>query len=424
MPQMEDGRWEETAQHLLAVRRPAEAEQVIRRHLTQQPRHAFAHALLGLALLRQARLPEAREAVLTALGLEPQSNEAYYLLGLISQQQGYLPAALRAIGQALRLQPLSPKYLGTHAWFLNQQKLFARAREEAERGLALDAQHAECLVQRVEALHGLQDWAPLAEALQQLRRARPDHALTHRLLGREALRREEFGAAQEHFREALRLEPGNGQARLGAALALRLVSWHGRLHWRLQRYLTFVSEGSQRGQLRAWAHLLLLIIPFSLLCIPLLLFMGFEAAYWRLHPGIRRLRDRPDGTASYARQTLYRYGQLVSWLLLGLALLPGLVWCLLQLGVPDSAIGPGLNAGLIGVVTVIIAAFKAAADGPAPEESPLPWLLLAGAVLAASLTAALWKALWPWGAPPLSMLLAGGLLLLRVRRARRAGRSG
>ncbi|GAB3831776.1 tetratricopeptide repeat protein [Hymenobacter jeollabukensis] len=423
MPQMEDGRWEEAAQHLLAVRRPAEAEQVIRRHLLAQPRHAFAHTLLGLALLRQARLPAAREAVLTALGLEPQSNEAYYLLGLISQRQGYLPAALRAIGHALRLQPLSPKYLGTHAWFLNQQGQFAQAQQEAERGLALDAQHAECLVQRVEALHGLQAWAQLPEALEQLQRARSDHAITHRLLGREALRQEAFAAAQSHFREALRLEPGNEPARLGAAQALRLLSWHGRLSWRLQRYLTFISEGTQRGQLRAWGHFLLILIPLSLLCIPLLLFLGFEAAYWRLHPGIRRLRARPDSTGSYARQTLYRYGPLVSWLLLGLALLPGLVWSLLQLGVPESALGPGLTGGLVATVAGVTAAFRAAATDPLPDKSPLPWLLMAAAMLAASLTAAAWEALWRWGAPPLTLLLTGGLLFLRIRRARRAART-
>ncbi|MCB2379633.1 tetratricopeptide repeat protein [Hymenobacter sp. BT635] len=207
MPYPTEARWQDAVQDLLAVRRPQQAEQVLRRHLVWHPREVFAHILLALALYKQSRLPEARAAAHAALALDPAASEAFYLLSLLENQLGQPTASRAALTEALRLQPRNPKYLAVQAQFLLHQKQWAQAQAAAERGLAHNPVHADCLVVWVEALCQQKLWAALEEALYRLRAAHPNLAATHLLLGQEALRQRQYAETQAHIQEALRLDP-------------------------------------------------------------------------------------------------------------------------------------------------------------------------------------------------------------------------
>lgn len=417
MPNPTDRRWQDAVQHLLAVRRPQQAEQLIREQLARNPREVQAQVLLGFALYQQQHYPEARMAAETALSLDPAASEAHYLLCLVCSQLDLVPDTIRAIDEAVRLQPFNPKYLGARAQVYLLLNKPEEAQLAAERGLAYHPTHLDCLVQRATALRLQQRWPELADALHQLRAAHPTLPKAHLLLGHEAMRQMQFATAQNHYEEVLRQAPNDAEALQGASQAIRRQLGVGRVALWLDRYMTFISEGTKQRKLKAWGHFLLLLIPLSLLCLPLLLFMGFEAVYWRLHPAVRRLRNRPDAAVPYAQETLYRYGAALATTLLILALLPGFIWLLLQLGFPESSLGPGLTGGLTTVVMAILGIFKNAADAPVPEKSPLGWVVLALALLAASLTCAMWPATWPYG-PPLSLLVASGLLYYAFRRRR------
>ncbi|MBG8552465.1 tetratricopeptide repeat protein [Hymenobacter guriensis] len=416
MPHPTEARWQDAVQNLLAVQRPQQAEQVVRQQLARNPREVLGYVLLGFALYQQTRIEEARASVREALALNPAASEAFYVLCLIENVAGQPAARAAALTEALRLQPYNPKYLGVQARFLLHQGEPAASLVAAERGLAQNPTHAECLTARANALHAQQRWPELAEALHQLRAAHPTLPIAHQLLGREALRQEQFVAAQAHFQEVLRLSPNNSVALAGASQAIRRQLWPGRAELAFDRYMTSITEGMKfpRPQLKAWGHFLLIIIPLSLFCIPVLLALAFEKLYWRLHPDVRRLRNRPDAAISYAHQTFYRYGTVSALALLLVAWLPGFVWLLLKLGFPESSLGPGLTGGLTVIVMSIISVIKSATDMPVPEKSPLSWLLLAALVLAASLTTACWPATWPYG-PPLSLLLVSSLLYSRFR---------
>jgi len=415
LPHPPASQWQDAVQNMLALQRPEQAEQLVRQQLARNPQDVFAHILLAFALYQQHRLDGARQAAQQALALNPAASEAFYVLFLVEDQAGHGAARARALRAALHLQPFNPKYLAAQAQLYLHQRQPAPAQAAAEQGLAYNPTHADCLVARADALRAQHRWPELAPALQQLLAAHPNLPKAHLLLGREAVRQKQFGAAQTHFQDVLRLQPLNQEALREASQAIRRQLLISRWALGLDRYLTFISEGTKKGQLKAWGHFLLILIPLSLLCIPILLFMGFEAVYWRLHPQVRRLRNRPDAAMSYLQETLYRYGPAAALSLLVVSLLPGLIWGLLQLGVGEDSLGPGLTGGLTTVVMAIIGAFKHASDQPVPEKSPLGWVGVAAAVFAGSITVACWPAAWPYG-PPLSVLVAGSLLVYIFRR--------
>lgn len=412
-------RWQEAVQQLLAVRRPAQAEQLVRQRLATYPQDAYAYVLLAFTLLRQQRETEAIDAAEQALSFNPAESEAYYILSLALARKGKVEAAETSIYQALRLNPASSKYLGIRAWLFNALDRPSDAQAAAETGLSYDPTHIECLTQLANALRSHQEWDLLQACLRQLVKAHPQLPLAHRLLGEEALRQEHFSEAQAHLEVVLRLAPDDAEAHKGLTRALRYQFGPGRLARRLDRYMTSISEGTKKGQLRAWGHFLLIWVPLSLLCVPILLFVGFEALYWRLHPQVRQLRNRPAAARSYLHESLYRYGTIGSAILLLLAMLPPLIWIILKLGVPESALGPGLTGGLTALVMGIGQALKTAADLPLPKKSPVGWLLVAFLGLAAATTCSFSSQTWPWGPP--ALLLSNGLLLYwRIRTLRHA----
>ncbi|MFD2787059.1 tetratricopeptide repeat protein [Hymenobacter rubripertinctus] len=418
MPTPPGSRWQEAAQNLLALHRPQQAEQLLRQHLAQNPREVLAHIMLSFALYQQNQLAEARAAVAEALALNPAASEGYYVLCLLENRAGQFGPRDHAIREALRLQPFNPKYLGMQARILLVQAQPAAAQLVAERGLAHTPTHQDCLVARAQALHAQQHWPELTGALHQLRAAHPTLPKAHLLLGQEAMRQDQFAAAQAHFQEVLRLAPTDEQALQGASQAIRRQTGPGRIDLQFDRYMTFVTEGMKfpRPQWKAWGHFLLILLPLSFFCIPILLALAFERVYWRLHPAVRRLRNRPDAATSYAHETLYRYGSAATFALLILALLPGLIWLLEQWGLGQS-MGAGLTGGLTAVVMAIMGIFKQASAAPVPEKSPLGWVLLATLVLAACVATACWPATWPYG-PPLSLLVVGLLFYIHIRRLR------
>lgn len=412
-------RWQDAVQNLLTLQRPEQAERLVRQQLARNPQDLLAYILLGFALYHQNRLSEARVVTREALTLNPAAGEAYYVLCLIEDQAGQNKPREAAIREALRLQPFNPKYLSTQAQILLHQHEPAAAQAAAERGLAYSPTHQGCLLARARSLRDQQRWPELADALHQLRAAHPMLPKAYLLLGQEAMRQNQFAVAQAHFQEVLRLAPTDEKALQGASQAIRRQTWLGRADLKFDQHMTFITEGMKfpRPQLKAWGHFLLIILPLSFFCIPILLGMAFERVYWRLHPDVRRLRNRPDAATSYAHETLYRYGSAATFTLLILALLPGLIWLLLQLGFSESSLGPGLTGGLTAVIMAILGLFKQATDGPVPEKSPVPGLMLAVLALAGSITTACWPATWPYG-PPLSLLLVGTLFFLLTRHLR------
>lgn len=210
---MRADRWQEAVQHLLAVRRPEQAEQVVRRHLAADPQEAVAYELLTVTLLNQSgRATEALETIVQAIALDAESSDAHYFhsVALLRSSQTY--AALQAIGEALRLDSQNANYHGYKAVILNTRRQEADALWAANAGLAINPRNLECLYQRILALRKLQRFPEATATIMQLAQQHPNHALSQRLLGESAQRDMHPLVAETHFREALRLDPSDSVA--------------------------------------------------------------------------------------------------------------------------------------------------------------------------------------------------------------------
>lgn len=207
-------RWQRAVQQFLAVRRPAQAEQLVRRRLATCPQDAVAYEQLALTLLNQpGRDAEALEVILQAIALAPQSSDAHYFhsIALLRNSQTY--AALEAINEALRLHSYCAQYFGYKAVILNSRQQPEEALQAANAGLFINPSHLECLYQRILALRKLQQFREAAASIKQLAHYYPNEALSQRLLGEMEQRAMHPSVAETHFREALRLNPNDGIAR-------------------------------------------------------------------------------------------------------------------------------------------------------------------------------------------------------------------
>ncbi len=199
-------RWQEAVQQLLAVRRPQQAEQLVRRHLAAHPQDAAGYEQLALTLLDQPeRASDAIEAILEAIGLDPQRSDAHYFYSVLLLRTSQTYGALQAINEALRLDAYCATYFGYQAVILNTRRQPEKALLAASAGLAINPDHLECLYQRILALRRLQRFREAAVEITQLAFHYPNHPVTHRLLGEKARRDRQPLVAETHFREALRL---------------------------------------------------------------------------------------------------------------------------------------------------------------------------------------------------------------------------
>lgn len=139
----------ETARALMASQHYAEADELLRQQLAQQPALAEARYLLARSLSWQGRYQAAMDQYRLLLQLEPDNTD--YLLGLAQclvwdrQPQ----AALPVLAQARELNPED-----ADLWRLNIQALAAVGGDQREAALALQAQAAQRFPQ--------QSWALLA----------------------------------------------------------------------------------------------------------------------------------------------------------------------------------------------------------------------------------------------------------------------
>ncbi len=197
------------------------ADREFRQDLAQDPDSPLSHAYLALCLVRAGRkddaLREAEEAIRCAPGLA----FSHYVRGAVLQDRRRLPEAEAEALEAIRLDPEDADYRALLASIAIGRRDWHRALEVADSGLALDAEHAACLNLRAMALVQLGRKDEAAATLGEALADDPENADTHANQGWALLHRGEHARALEHFREALRIEPGSEWARLGIVEALK-----------------------------------------------------------------------------------------------------------------------------------------------------------------------------------------------------------
>ncbi len=197
------------------------AEAELRLALAEDPDAGRLHSLLALCLAERGALDEAQAEADRGVALDPDVPFAHYLRAQVLRKRKRLEEALEAGGEALRLDPEQPAPRALRGAIFLEQRRWGAALEEADAGLSFDASDADCANVRAIALTQLGRRAEAAATIGDALERDPENDVTHANRGWGLLHEGEPRKAMEHFREALRLDPGNAWARAGIVEALK-----------------------------------------------------------------------------------------------------------------------------------------------------------------------------------------------------------
>ncbi len=211
----------ERAQLLLAQSRAGDAERESMLALAARPDDPQALALLALSRIEQDKRPEALEAAREAVGLAPDVSYLHYVHALVLHRMDREAEAFRAAQEALRLDPSDADNFSLLASIELARRAWPAALAAAENALALNPEHVGATNLRAMALVRLgRKEEAMATVDFALHRA-PEDAFSHANQGWNCLHQNDPKRAQEHFREALRLQPDLEYAREGMLEALK-----------------------------------------------------------------------------------------------------------------------------------------------------------------------------------------------------------
>jgi tetratricopeptide (TPR) repeat protein len=266
----------ERARLLLAQSRPADAEREAMQALAGQPDDPEALAVLALSRVNQKKFDAAIAVASEAVGLAPGISYFHYVHGLVLHHADRRDEAFRAAQEALRLEPSDPDHFSLLSAIELSRGRWPAALEAAEQALALNAEHVEAANFRAMALVRLGRKAEAVETVDFALQRAPENAMSHANQGWNNLHRNDPKAAQEHFREALRLDPQLEYAREGMLEALKARNpvyrvmlayflWMGRQSTKLQVFFVLAVLLLSGSLTALAAERPLFWIPFALL---------------------------------------------------------------------------------------------------------------------------------------------------------------
>ncbi|MFM2438090.1 MAG: hypothetical protein RLZ55_907, partial [Actinomycetota bacterium] len=209
------------ARLLLQQSRPAEAEREAGLAVALAPDQPDAHLLLALSRIDQDKQAGALEAARTAVGLMPAASPGHYVHALILHRSARPQEALAAVQESIRLDPDDTDSFALQAAIHLQCGNAKEALGAADQALRLHPENTAAANCRAMALVRLGRKAEAMVTVDHALARDPENALSHANQGWNCLHRNDPRQSQEHFREALRLDPELDYAREGMLEALK-----------------------------------------------------------------------------------------------------------------------------------------------------------------------------------------------------------
>ena len=250
------------AWQLLDLHRPELALSVCERLLAQNPNDVSAMLAQAEALRQLNRLPEAAMAARTAVAKAPESALAHYHWARMLGQQGAFWDAESAAKNAIRLSPNDAESYGLLAQLQCMLLRQSEALTSANAGLALNAQHVNCLLWRAVSLEKISGPQMADEGFHEVLRLAPTNAQVHSLRGQVLLQRAEPNAANWHLSEALRLDATDSAL---IPLLRRARRWQHWPKWMVRRHQQMRRCWHQERYLGNAESATALLLPFFLL---------------------------------------------------------------------------------------------------------------------------------------------------------------
>lgn len=289
--------------HFLAVGQKRRARELAASLVARSPDDPLSHLVLSRVLVALHELDGAQAAADEVVRLAPDDDRGHRQRAQVLFVRGRFAEAEKAILEALSLEPAEPDTHLLRARLLATCEKRASALEAVEEALVLDPDDADGHQLRALLLTRLRprDWAISEETAERAVALDPDDAQGHAVLGLVYLKSGREARAEERFRAALALDPGNRLARHGLAEALMARS---ALYRPFLRYALFVERASPGLQLAFVAGLWALVSstvpllrggpsPLPALADPLrYLYFAFCFYTWFAEPVTRYLLSR------------------------------------------------------------------------------------------------------------------------------------
>ncbi len=209
------------AQLLIEQNRPEDALKELTQYVAANPDLFDGYMLQAIAYLQLDELKKATDAAQTALSLNPDHPGTHYVAALVYSQRNRTKEAEKHIRTAIELDPEDADYRCLLASIFYDRSLWQKALEQLEIGLMSEPENIDCLNLKARVLQQLGRGEEAEDQLQAAMNKNPDDSQTHANRGWQALRAGDRKKSLEHFRESLRLEPGNEWARQGMIEALK-----------------------------------------------------------------------------------------------------------------------------------------------------------------------------------------------------------
>ncbi len=368
----------ERARLLLAQSRAADAEQESMLALALKPDDPQALGVLALSRLEQGKPEPALTAVQQAVGLAPDEPYLHNVHAHVLRDLGRTEDAFRAAHEALRLDPADADHFSLLASVELVRGEWPAALAATERALALNPEHVTAANLRAMALVRLGRKAEAMASVDYALHRAPENAFSHANQGWNHLHRNDPKKAQEHFREALRLDPELEYAREGMLEALKARNPVYRL---MLAYFLWTGRQSARFQWifvlgiffggRAAAALSQLQPDLKWLWLPLFgLFYGFVYLSWTAHPMFNLLlffdrfgrhvlsADQRMGAGCFGGVFALALACLGGWLVLGreIGLFGAVVFAVLSICVAATFGKTGRSRKILAATTLALAA--------------------------------------------------------------------
>ena len=318
--------------------------------LAKDPDNHFVHSRLAVCRMQQTgRKKDALSSAEEAIRLRPDDDYYHCLKALILADLHRPKEAIEAADLAISINPDSSLNFAAKASALCSVNRWKEAEENCRKALAIDPddEMAHQLLTSVLRLQGKGE--ENAEAVFRQLSENPEDSLAHTNAGWTALTNRDHRKAEEHFREALRLDPEMEAAREGLLESFKARSWFYRMYLSYCFFMQRFTGGMQFALIiGAWVAFQLLknslksVSPIAVIIVSAV-WLTFILWVW-LAPGIGNFLVFLDPSARRA----LRKNEMALGLWIGLGAI---------IGIGGLAAGgvPKVFTGLLGDIPVLTA---------------------------------------------------------------------
>ena len=211
----------ERANLLLKQGRVNDAISQIKTLLQQNPDNDEALALYTRCFYDKKEFNEGIKTCLHAIAQSADNHYYYYLLAFGYYRKNNNKEAIDQLDRSIHLNPFFCEAYGLQSHIFCEEKDFEKALQKANEGLAFDPENISCLNGRSVALNKLKRTDDAIETMQLALAQDPDNEFTHVTVGWNYLEKGKNNIAATHFKETLRINPNNTNAKSGLKEALK-----------------------------------------------------------------------------------------------------------------------------------------------------------------------------------------------------------